>query len=222
MAPLTFVPEDRLDLLQAYASELRTMNRALNLVSRSVVDRIMEDHVMHCLTLAMRPFPEGSRVVDWGSGGGLPAIPLAICFPAVQFTAVDSIRKKTDAVRMMARRLGLTNVGIRNTRAELFDGSIDFAVSRATAGLDELWKWTFRALDVNPEARQPRAPSSGTATPWPRGLICLKGGEIDAEWTRLTSGHPYVVREQYPLAARFDRPDWDGKYIVCLHEGSSI
>lgn len=196
-------------MLDRYAEELAALNRGVNLVARSSASRIPEDHITHCLTLAKRGFPAGSRVVDWGSGGGLPAIPLAICFPLVEFVAVDSIAKKTDAVRIMARRLGLENVIAWNGRAEDWREPVYTAVSRATAVLEILWTWTRPWIDEPSEVQ-------GEFGIWPRGLICLKGGELGEEITALKKRFPGTQVESEALEARFGRADWDTKYILCV------
>lgn len=111
--------------------------------------------------------------MDWGTGGGLPAIPLAIALPEVHVVAVDAIHKKARAVRAMARRLGLDNIDARQGRAEAFEGTASYSVSRATAPLKDLWAWHRRltppaALDVDEAC-------------WRPGLVCLKGGRLEEE-----------------------------------------
>src|SRR5690606_41790758 len=107
-------------------------------------ERLFERHILHSLSLTFRKFPAGSTVVDWGTGGGLPAVPLAIVFSDVRIHAVDSVRKKVQAVRTMARRLGLENLDTWHGRAEAYPGDADFSVSRATASLSVLWSWHAR------------------------------------------------------------------------------
>ncbi|MEM6337881.1 MAG: RsmG family class I SAM-dependent methyltransferase, partial [Bacteroidota bacterium] len=99
------VSGEALEKLRAYEALMRRINRRFNLVSPASAEVFWERHIEHCLVLASRPFPAGASVVDWGTGGGLPAVPLAILFPAVQFTCVDSVGKKVHAVRMAAREL---------------------------------------------------------------------------------------------------------------------
>ncbi|MEO0560423.1 MAG: RsmG family class I SAM-dependent methyltransferase [Bacteroidota bacterium] len=98
----------QLEKLNRYAAELARITRRVNLIAPSTIRQIEERHIAHSLTIAQRAFPSGSTVVDWGSGGGLPAIPLAVVFPEVQFVAVDAVGKKTEAIRLFARRLELS------------------------------------------------------------------------------------------------------------------
>jgi 16S rRNA (guanine(527)-N(7))-methyltransferase RsmG len=140
-AGIVSLDDDQRARLGQYADELAAMNQRINLVSREDAGAIASRHIPHCLTLAIRVFPDGATVVDWGTGGGLPLIPLAIAFPRVRFIGVDAVGKKIQAVRTFARRLGLANVEAWHGRAEEFDEEIDFSVSRATAPLAVLWSW---------------------------------------------------------------------------------
>ena len=103
-------------------------------------------HCLHCLFLTHRLFPPGSRVVDWGTGGGLPAIPLAIAQPEISVLAVDANGGKVQAVRAMIRRLGLTNVEVRQARAETLHVEADYSTARAVAPLKRLWTWHRQLL----------------------------------------------------------------------------
>ena len=193
----------------AFEAHLRHFNRRLNLVSRSDEKAFFERHVLHSLALAHRCFPAGSRVVDWGTGGGLPAIPLAIAFPDVEVYAVDAIGKKIQAVRAMGRRLGLVNLHAWQGRAEEWPGRAHFSVSRATAPLADLWRWHTRsqqALDVADEAC------------WPPGLICLKGGDLTQEIAELRAVASAVLVEMSPLGEMFGGGDFAEKFIVQVVE----
>lgn len=217
-SPLDRVPQARRELLDQYVTALERLNRGTNLVARSSADRIA-DHVEHCLCLAVRPFPPGARVIDWGTGGGLPAVPLAICFPDVEFVAVDSLSRKTDAVRLVARRLGLDNLQVWTGRAEQWDGSFHAAVSRATAPLADLWSWTRpwvrRAADSaeNMDSEGSEAPGPAEA-PWGPGLVCLKGGALDAEIAAATERFGPLNVRSYGLDRLFERKEWVGKVIL--------
>jgi 16S rRNA (guanine527-N7)-methyltransferase len=193
--------------LEIYARELAEMNRRINLVSREDVDHVASRHIPHCLTLAMRRFPSGSTVVDWGTGGGLPLIPLAIVFPEVSFIGVDAVRKKTQAVATFSRRLGLSNVNVWHGRAEQFDGEADISVSRATAPIDQLWFWhsrVVRATDADPMPTDE----------WPRGsLVCLKGGDLAGELSALPGG---LVIERDSVAPLLSDEYFATKEILCV------
>jgi len=177
--------------LQIYAKELRRINQQINLISPATEDEIWKRHVRHCLTLTQQDFPERSVVVDWGSGGGLPALPLAIACPHITVHAVDSVRKKMQAVQMMARRLGIENVHTHHTRAERWTGGpVHYSVSRATAPLADLWAWHSRLAE-------PLPPAPGGA--WAPGLLTLKGGDLQGEIADLKAAAPGVLVASQPL-----------------------
>lgn len=179
--------------LGRYADELARLNRRVNLVAQSTMGDVWARHVQHSLCVAARPFPAGAVIVDWGTGGGLPAIPLAVACPHVQVVAVDSVAKKTEAVRLLARRVGLENVTIWNGRAEAYSGPAPhYAVSRATAPLADLWGWFDRV----------RVPFDGAIPEggWSPGLVCLKGGDLAEEIAALHVAHPGLTVTETTLA----------------------
>lgn len=212
-SPIDYVPAERRELLDRYAAALERLNRATNLVARSSSDRIA-DHIEHCLCLAMRPFPPGSRVVDWGTGGGLPAIPLAICFPDVEFVAVDSLSRKTDAVRLIGRTLGLDNLQVWTGRAEHWEGPFHAAVSRATAPLADLWAWTRPWVLAAAEGNTPRSGAPVHRAPWCAGLVCLKGGNLETEVEEMNARFLLPEMHTTGLQELYGRPEWTGKVIV--------
>lgn len=171
--PLDRLSTEQEATLRRFEELLLEFNQNVNLISREDEDAVFDRHILHCLGLTWKAFPTGSVVVDWGTGGGLPAIPLAIAFPKVLFVGVDAVGKKAQAVRVMARRLGLENVVAWRGRAEAFDGRADYSVSRAAAALPVLWSWHRRVA----------VPSSDRADSglWRRGLLCLKGGDLTQE-----------------------------------------
>jgi 16S rRNA (guanine527-N7)-methyltransferase len=148
-------------------------NSKINVISRKDMESLYEKHVLHSLAIAAAfEFPAGSTIVDLGTGGGFPGIPLAIFFPEVKFHLIDSIGKKIKVVDAVAEGLGLKNVTTRHSRIEdIKDKKFDFVVSRAVAPLKDLWKWS------KPLLKKP-APTSDTQKP---GLICLKGGDLGQE-----------------------------------------
>lgn len=183
------LPEGAADRLDDYAARLVAANARVNLVARSDVPRIAERHVLHCLVLTRRLFPGGATVVDWGTGGGLPLIPLAICFPEVAFVGVDAVEKKTLAVRAMARAMGLPNVETWHGRAEDYREPHTHSVSRATAPLATLWSWHAKgAVDAD----------AGEGA-WPPGLVALKGGDLTSEIDDLHAYAPGFVADVEPV-----------------------
>jgi len=176
----------------------REWNDKINVISRKDVDAVFEHHVLHSLCIAAYladNMPEvldqwrgdsiAMRVLDLGCGGGFPGIPLAFCFPAVEFTLCDSIGKKITVASAVASSLGLKNVRFINGRVEEQKGTWDFVVSRAVAPLDSLLGWT--------------------AGKFTRGLICLKGGDLKAETDACKS--PAVIRQLSRYGLKFPSVD---------------
>ena len=205
--PYEALSAEQRERLQAFERLLLGLNQKINLVSSGTAADFEERHVLHSLALAWRPFPAGSRVVDWGTGGGLPLIPLAICFPDVTFCGVDAVEKKLRAVDTMARRLSLNNVRTWHGRAEKWPGQANFAVSRAAASLTDLWRWSDRVL-VPSEAR-PRDVGA-----WTSKLIALKGGDLREEIGGLEAAYPDVVVTYHPLRPLLGRAYFEEKYAV--------
>ena len=190
--------------LRAYQDLLFEWNSKVNLVSRRLAHADLWDHIRHCLAIVSdQGFPEGARIVDWGTGGGLPAIPLAIVQPHVTVTAVDSTLKKVNAVNDMARSLGLTNVRAVHARAEAWQGQTDYSVSRATAPLVKLWSWHRRVARGSAPGSGDKQINDGesAAEYWPRGLIALKGGDLTEELANLRRQFPHVSVAQTALGA---------------------
>ncbi|WP_207512405.1 16S rRNA (guanine(527)-N(7))-methyltransferase RsmG [Longitalea luteola] len=148
-------------------------NSKINVISRKDMESLYEKHVLHSLAIAAAfEFAAGSTIVDLGTGGGFPGIPLAIFYPNVKFHLVDSIGKKIKVVNAVAEALELKNVTTAHSRIEdVKDKKFDFVVSRAVAPLKDLWKWS------KPLLKKPDANSTNQKP----GLICLKGGDLNTE-----------------------------------------
>ncbi len=205
--PLASLSVHQRDQLAAFEEQMLRLNRRINLISRDTEAVFKERHVVHSLALTVRTFPAGSTVVDWGAGGGLPAIPLAICFPDVAIHAVDAVGKKMQAVQTMGRRLGLANLHPWHGRAEAWPEEAHFSVSRATAPLTDLWTWHRRVV-------RPLDDASESPEWWRPGLICLKGGDLADEVQTLHAAYPGLQVDLMPLEPLLGRPYFAEKYIV--------
>lgn len=146
-------------------------NEKINVISRQDVDNIYEHHVLHSLAIAkFIDFTPGTRVLDLGTGGGFPGIPLAIMFPEVEFYLIDSIDKKVKVAESIYKALGLRNVTVEQIRVEEVKEKFDFVVSRAVADMMILYDWTINIIK-----------RGGSVNDFPNGLIMLKGGFLDLE-----------------------------------------
>jgi 16S rRNA (guanine527-N7)-methyltransferase len=177
----------QLQQLAALDGLYREWNGKINVISRKDIDGLYEKHVLHSLAIAAAfEFTADMRVVDIGTGGGFPGVPLAIFFPGVRFHLVDSIGKKLRVVEAVSTALGLANITTQHIRAEdIRDRKFDVAVSRAVAPLKELLTWSRPLLRKSS----------------PLGLICLKGGDLTAEIAD-SGARPRImeITELFPLA----------------------
>ncbi len=175
-------------------------NQKINVVSRKDMDSFMLHHVLHSLAITKYiRFQPGSRVLDLGTGGGFPGIPLSIFFPDVQFHLVDSIGKKIKVVEGVKESLGLLNITSQHARVEEVKGQFDFVVSRAVAPLLELLTWTKGKY------------SGEQRNALPNGLICLKGGDLNEEIAQVKS--QYIV-EEYKISNDFSDSFFETKKVV--------
>jgi 16S rRNA (guanine527-N7)-methyltransferase len=207
-----FTPE-QLAQFSALEPLYKEWNARINVISRKDIGGLYEKHVLHSLSLAaVFDFPAGSQVIDIGTGGGFPGIPLAIFFPGAHFFLADSIGKKLKVVEAVKESLGLGNVTTMHIRAEEIRGKkFDVAVSRAVAPLKDLWRWSGPLLLKSHATR--RGAMEGSL-PTASGLICLKGGDLSAEISE-SGAHPRV-REIHQL---FPEKTFIGKYIVQVVKG---
>ena len=224
--PWDGLTDRQLQQLRDYERRLLRINRKHNLVSPTAAAHFRAHHVTHVLALRRKSFPKGAVVVDWGTGGGLPAVPLAIVQPEVTVHAVDAVRKKTQAVQMIARRLELTNLQCWHGRAEAWDGAAHYSVSRATAPLAELWQWHLRVAEpmgaLAPTGASEGIGASTTDNQWAPGLICFKGGDLREEVAHLRESAPGVQVHQYALSGLAGDDYFQEKVLVTVHASSAI
>jgi 16S rRNA (guanine527-N7)-methyltransferase len=166
------LPKENWAQLREYTDLLREWNAKINLVSRKDMERLETKHLAHCLTITnfLRLMPK-AQILDVGTGGGLPGIPLAICYPQAKFTLMDSIGKKVMVVEDMVDRLGLKNVIVRRGRVEEMPKkrSFDFVIGRAVTALPTFFGW------VNNKIRK------GSRNSPANGILYLKGGDYSEE-----------------------------------------
>lgn len=188
-----FTPQ-QLHQFEALKNLYKEWNEKINVISRKDIDSLYERHVLHSLSIAATfEFQPGAEIIDLGTGGGFPGIPLAIFFPEVNFHLVDSIAKKLKVIDAVAENIGLTNVTTQHSRIEdIKNRKFDFVISRAVAPLKDLWRWSKPLLrSQKAEGGRQKAdnyPTPDSSLPTPNselpthpGLICLKGGDLAME-----------------------------------------
>ncbi len=185
--------------IEALDEVYKDWNAKINVVSRKDIDELYLRHVLHSLGIAkVITFKSGTSVLDVGTGGGFPAVPLAILFPEVQFLAVDPIGKKIKVVNEVITHLELDNLEARQGRVEALDTQFDFIVSRAVAAMPTFVRWTAGKL------------APGGFNELPNGILYLKGGDLTEE----LRDFPSAV--QYPLKKYFAEPFYETKVVVYL------
>lgn len=175
-------------------------NAQINVISRKDIDELYERHILHSLGIAkFCSFKAGEKVLDVGTGGGFPGIPLAILFPETQFHLVDSIGKKIKVVSEVAQALGLQNVRASHLRAEQVTDKYNFVVSRAVTRLADFYPWVrgkFAKENINAI---------------PNGILYLKGGDLTEEIKESK-----LKAELHPLSAYFEEEFFETKYVVYI------
>lgn len=173
-------------------------NNQVNLISRADIDNLYLHHVLHSLSIGRAcEFVPGTRVLDVGTGGGFPGIPLAILFPEVLFTLIDSIGKKINIVRTIALDLGLINVKTAHVRAEEVSGQFDFIVSRAVTKTETQIRWSTNLIH------------NTNRNELPNGLLLLKGGDLSHELAHVPEAY-----YQIPIVNFFQEVFFKDKYIL--------
>lgn len=174
-------------------------NSKINVISRKDIDELYERHVLHSLAIAkFTQFPAGSQILDIGTGGGFPGIPLAILFPESEFLLVDSIAKKIKVVNEVAQAIGLTNLRAEHQRAEQVKSKFDYIVSRAVAKTKQITDWTNQLILTNNEGLS-------------SGFILLKGGDLSEELNELKRSYQEIDIKDY-----FEESFFESKKIIYI------
>ena len=177
---------------------IKIWNEKINVVSRKDIEKVREHHIIHSMSIArLHPFEAGSQVIDVGTGGGFPGLPLAILFPDCNFLLVDSITKKIGVVESIIEELELTNCAAIVERMEKVDEEANYVVSRAVAPMQKLINWTKHLLPKT----QKGAPKNG----W----LFLKGGDLEEEMS-------VVKREKtvHTLTDILPYPHFENKFLI--------
>lgn len=186
--------------LADFAALIADWNAKINLVSRADVANLPLRHILHCLAIAkVMPFQPQTSVLDVGTGGGFPGIPLAILFPQARFLLIDSIGKKVRVVNDCIQKLGLSNAAAEQRRAESVDRQFDFVVARAVTQLPKFMDWIRRRV------------KRSSFNPLPNGVLYLKGGDLSSEFAEIPET-PTV----FPIRDFFDYPEFDEKFVIHL------
>jgi 16S rRNA (guanine527-N7)-methyltransferase len=175
-------------------------NEKINVISRKDIDNLYVNHVLHSLSIGkIISFKPGAKILDVGTGGGFPGIPLAILFPETQFHLVDSIGKKITVVKNVAEALNLKNVKAEQVRAEQIKGEYDFIVSRAVTRLKEFYSWINRKVKKD------------SMHELYNGVLYLKGGDLEEELAELKKPH-----QIFDISDYFQEEFFETKKIVYL------
>jgi 16S rRNA (guanine527-N7)-methyltransferase len=212
--------EQQLQQFQSLEGLYAEWNEKINVISRKDIEGLYEKHVLHSLSIAAAfEFTSGMEILDLGTGGGFPGIPLAIFYPETTFHLADSIAKKIKVVQAVAEGIGLKNITAQHTRAEeIRNRKFDFVVSRAVAPLKDLWNWSKPLLkkQSTTDNRQRISgfsiPNNKPETKNPKllpGLICLKGGDLAIE-IQESGTRPRMIE----ISTIFDEEFFKEKYLL--------
>jgi len=199
---LTSSQEQQFEALQEIFSY---WNARINVISRQDMENLYERHILHSLGIAkVIKFNDHTSVLDVGTGGGFPGIPLAIMFPSSNFLLVDSIGKKITVVNAVVEKLGLTNVRAVQSRAENIEGKFDFVVSRAVTALPDFFSWVKDKI------------KGDGFNELPNGVLYLKGGDVAKELAQLKNNNPKlkITSQVFELSSFFKGEFFETKKVV--------
>lgn len=200
----TLFPEvipDAWPRLEAWAALTREWNTKINLISRKDIDNLESKHLAHCLVVTrFLKLMHGTRVLDVGTGGGLPGLPMVICYPQAKFLLIDSVGKKIKVVQDIVEKLELKNVDVRHGRVETLNREFDFVTGRAVTALPEFVSWVKHLV------------RRGAKNSIENGILYWKGGDLEPELQALglRPRHIYLIQDY------LTDPWFEGKYILHL------
>ena len=196
------------ELFLALDSLYREWNAQINVISRKDIDGLYDHHVLHSLAIArylltvpgLEEAFAKADVLDLGTGGGFPGIPLAILYPKAHFTLCDSVNKKTIVAQAVSQALKLDNVQVVNARAESLGFNFDFVVSRAVASLPDFYPWVKGRYD--------------------QGILYLKGGDVNEEIAQIMARHKLARGKvhTWPVSSWLKDPYYDGKLVIHIEK----
>lgn len=202
---LTPLQQERFDALDAL---YREWNAQINVISRKDIDNLYSHHVLHSLAIGryLSEVPglwdsfSSASILDVGTGGGFPGIPLAILFPEASFVLCDSVGKKTIVASAVSRALGLDNVEVVNARAESLGRDFDYVVSRAVAALPDFYPWVKGC--------------------YRKGVLCLKGGDVNPEIAQVMARYhlPKGSVHTWRISSWLDDPWYEGKLVIHIEK----
>jgi 16S rRNA (guanine527-N7)-methyltransferase len=191
--------EDQISKYQKLAALYHEWNAKINVISRKDIDFLYEKHVLHSLGIAkVQAFKPGAKILDVGTGGGFPGIPLAILFPETSFYLIDAIGKKIKVVKAVAKALELENVKASHERAEKVKGNFDFVVSRAVTNMPDFVKWVRNKI------------AKKSVHELKNGILYLKGGDLTEELK------VFKTHREFPLSDYFEGAFFETKKVVYL------
>ncbi len=185
----------------------KTANEKVNVISRKDIDQLYERHILHSLAIAeFIQFIPHTKVLDLGTGGGFPGIPLAIMFPEVNFTLCDSISKKIVVAESIAEALELPNTDFVVGRVENLKEQFEFVVSRAVAPMDQLFRWTQSYIDETSRNNKIN------------GYLLLKGGDLKEETKAIKRINRKLFVDEYPLKDWFEEEFFETKKLIYIYK----